>query len=127
MTTGSLVQVAQRVEDLDRAVEFYESVLGLRLVARFDSRDMAFFDLGDTRLLLGRNHYSSSLYLAVPDIDESVRSLTAKGVRFERQPLLIFTDGDGQFGPVGTEEWMAFLWDSEGNLVGLVERRPPAR
>ena len=32
-------------------------------------------------------------------------------------------DDEGTFGPRGTEEWMAFFRDSEGNLLGLVERR----
>ena len=27
------------------------------------------------------------------------------------------------FGPAGTDEWQAFIRDSEGNLVGLVEQR----
>jgi hypothetical protein len=40
---------------------------------------MAFFDLGDTRLLLGKDHYSSSLYLAVPDIDESSATPDGEG------------------------------------------------
>ena len=39
---------------------------------------------------------------------------------------MIFKDDDGTFGPAGTEEWMAFFKDSEGNLVGLVERRQAA-
>ncbi|MEX2279748.1 MAG: VOC family protein [Acidimicrobiia bacterium] len=32
----ALRQVAQRAEDLDRAVTFYRDILGLRLIARFD-------------------------------------------------------------------------------------------
>ena len=123
MGVRSLVQVAQRVEDLDRAVEFYGSVLGLRLIARFEAQCLAFFDLGSTRLLLGPNHYSSSLFLEVDDIDEAVGALSAAGARFEGQPRLMHTDESGLFGPVGTQEWMAFVWDSEGNLLGLVERR----
>jgi len=122
---GSLVQVAQRIEDLDRAVEFYGSVLGLRLIARFDAQRLAFFDLGSTCLLLGPNHYSSSLFLEVDDIDAAVRTLSAAGAQFERQPRLMHTDESGWFGPAGTQEWMAFVWDSEGNLLGLVERRQP--
>ena len=27
-------------------------------------------------------------------------------------------------GPAGTDEWMAFVRDSEGNLVGLVSHSP---
>ncbi len=36
----------------------------------------------------------------------------------------IFTHDDDRLGPAGTAEWQAFVRDSEGNLVGLVEQRP---
>jgi methylmalonyl-CoA/ethylmalonyl-CoA epimerase len=121
-----LVQVAQHVDDLDRAVAFYRDVLDLPLVARFETPPMAFFDLGSTRLLLGDSHYRSSIYLAVDDIDAAVERMTAAGARFEHGPQLVHTDVDGIFGDPGTEDWMAFVWDSEGNLLGLVERRPPS-
>lgn len=126
MITGALTQVAQRTEDLDRAVEFYGSILGLRLVARFDPPGIAFFDLDGTRLLLGDGNLSSMLYLAVDDIDATVTRLAGAGVVFEQGAHLIHTDAAGEFGAAGTEDWMAFFRDSEGNLLGLVERRPPA-
>jgi methylmalonyl-CoA/ethylmalonyl-CoA epimerase len=114
------------VDDLDRAVQFYEHVLELDLITRVDDPPMAFFDLGSTRLLLGARHYSSSLFLEVDDLETAVRRMTAAGARFETLPMLMHTDDDGVFGARGVEEWMAFVWDSEGNLVGLVERRPPS-
>lgn len=124
MITGALTQVSQRTEDLDRAVAFYGSVLGLRLLARFDPPGLAFFDLDGTRLLLGDGNLTSMLYLAVDDIDATVEQLTAAGVVFEQGAHLIHTDDTGRFGAPGTEDWMAFFRDSEGNLLGLVERRP---
>ena len=33
---------------------------------------------------------------------------------------------DDNLGPAGTDEWMAFVRDSEGNTLGLVEQRPRA-
>jgi methylmalonyl-CoA/ethylmalonyl-CoA epimerase len=36
-------QIAQRADDLDRAVEFYRDTLGLPLTARFDPPGLAFF------------------------------------------------------------------------------------
>lgn len=39
---------------------------------------------------------------------------------------MIFTDDNGMFGQAGTEEWMAFITDSEGNLVGLASQNLPA-
>ena len=35
----------------------------------------------------------------------------------------IYTDSEGYFGPSGETEWMAFVKDPSGNLVGLVERK----
>lgn len=119
----SLQQVAQRAEDLDRAVAFYRDTVGLRLIARFDPPGLAFFDLGGVRLLVERGASSALIYLATDDIAARVESLRAGGVTIETEPHMIFRDDDGTFGDAGVEEWMAFFRDSENNLVGLVERR----
>ena len=37
---------------------------------------------------------------------------------------VIFGHDDDTLGPAGHEEWQAFVQDSEGNSVGLVELRP---
>ena len=50
---------------------------------------------------------------------ETVERLRSDGVAIANEPHVIFTDTDGTFGPAGAEEWMAFITDSEGNLVGL--------
>jgi methylmalonyl-CoA/ethylmalonyl-CoA epimerase len=121
-----LRQVAQHVDDLDRATAFYRDVLGLRVMARFDPPGLAFFDLGGTRLLLEAGAPSAILYLEVDDIDATVRSLRAQGVEVLDDPHCIHVDTDGTFGPAGNEEWMAFFRDSERNLVGLVQSKPPA-
>jgi methylmalonyl-CoA/ethylmalonyl-CoA epimerase len=116
-------QIAQRAEDLDRAVTFYRDTLSVPLIARFDPPGLAFFDLGNIRLLLEQGAPSALLYLEVDDIDSSFRSLRDAGVEFVDEPHAIYRDDAGQFGPAGTEEWMVFLRDSEQNLVALVERR----
>jgi methylmalonyl-CoA/ethylmalonyl-CoA epimerase len=118
-----LRQVAQRVDDLDRAVGFYADVLGARLLARFDPPGFAFLDLGGVRLLLEAGAPAAMLYLQVDDVEAASAVLEARGVVFEGEPHAIFTDDDGLFGPPGGEEWMAFFRDSEGNLVGLSSRR----
>ncbi|MBV9950735.1 MAG: VOC family protein [Acidimicrobiia bacterium] len=118
-----LRQVAQRAEDLDRAVAFYRDVLGLELIARFDPPGLAFFRLGETRLLLEGGAPSAILYLAVDDVAEATEALRTEGVVIESEPHVIFEDRDGQFGPAGEGEEMAFFRDSEGNLVGLSGRK----
>ncbi len=117
-----IMQVAQRAEDLDRAVDFYTAKLGGRLLARFDPPGLAFFDCGNVRLLLDRGAPSALLYLGVDDVRERVAELRDAGVAIDTEPHVIFTDDDGTFGPAGEQEWMAFFRDSEGNLVGLRSR-----
>ena len=117
-----LHQVAQHVEDLDRAVGFYQDVLGLRLIARFDPPGLAFFELGDARLLLEAGAPSALLYLRVADPAATAERLRHHGVTIEQDAHVIFTDADGQFGPPGEDEVMAFFRDSEQNLLGLAGR-----
>ena len=119
-----LVQVAQRAEDLDRASAFYSSLLGAPPVASFDPPGLAFFDLDGVRLLLDRAAPSSLVYLSVDDIDAALDRVRALGASVEGEPHVIFSHTDDTLGPAGTDEWMAFFRDSEGNLVGLVEHRP---
>ena len=119
-----LHQVAQRAEDLERAVGFYTQLIGEPPVATFDPPGLAFFRLGDTRLLLERGAPSSLVYLRVDDVRATVDRLRADGVAVANEPHVIFTDAEGIFGPAGAEEWMAFITDSEGNLVGLASQNP---
>src|SRR4029079_7744113 len=80
------------------------------------------FRLGDTRLLLERGAPSALVYLRVDDVRASVEQLRADGVSIADEPHVIFTDENGLFGPAGAQEWMAFITDSEGNLVGLASQ-----
>jgi methylmalonyl-CoA/ethylmalonyl-CoA epimerase len=121
-----VVQIAQRAEDLDRATEFYADLLGARPTATYDPPGLVFFDLAGVRLLLDRVAPSALHYLAVDDIRATVERLRARGVTVESEPHVIFGHEDDTLGPAGTDEWQAFVRDSEGNLVGLVEQRPRA-
>ena len=122
-------QIAVRVHDLDRAVAFYRDVLGLRLLFQAPP-GLAFFECGDTRLMLSRpeapefDHPGSVVYYVVDDIQAAWRSVTARGAKPATagapEPHLIAKMPDHDL-------WMAFVDDSEGNLLGLMsEVRPPA-
>lgn len=121
-----LHQIAQHADDLDRAIAFYSGVLGCELISRFDPPGLAFLKLGDTRLLLDKNVPSALIYFRVDDVNATVAKLRAEGVTIDAEPHLIHRDDEGVFGPPGWEEWMAFVRDSEGNLVGLASRHAPA-
>ena len=76
-----------------------------------------------TRLLLDRVAPSALHYYTVADIDATVARLRTAGVEIESEPHLIFSHED-DLGPAGTDEWMAFVRDSEGNTVGSSSSGP---
>ncbi|WLQ06169.1 VOC family protein [Arthrobacter oryzae] len=117
-----LVQIAQHASDLQRAAGFYAALLGAEARAVFDPPGLLFFDLDGVRLLLESGAPSALIYLAVPDVRESVAGLRDRGVEILEEPAVIFSHEDNRLGPAGTDEWMAFIRDSEGNTVGLVSQ-----
>lgn len=121
-----LAQVAQRAEDLDRAQRFYTELLGREPAGRVDPAGLLFYAVGDTRLMLDLAAPSSVFYLEVSDLRGRVEQLRARGVVVENEPHVIFEHQDDSLGPAGSAEWQAFVRDSEGNLVGLVEHVAPA-
>ncbi|WP_370525920.1 VOC family protein [Pseudarthrobacter sp. NBSH8] len=78
---------------------------------------LVFFDPEGVRLLLERGAPSSVLYLEVEDVRLSISVLQGRGVEVIALPHVIFHHGDAALGPAGTDEWMAFIRDSEGNTV----------
>ena len=123
---GPLHQVALPSSDLERSIAFYRETLGLHLIAKFDPPGLAFFQLGNVRLLLERSDEVSSgsavVYLQVRDIHAAYRALGNRGARFSSEPHLIHRDESGIFGDPGVEEWMAFFSDPDGNTLALVWR-----
>lgn len=117
-----VVQVAQHADDLERAAGWYQRLLGRPPTARFDPPGLLFFSLDGTRLLLESGAPSALIYLEVPDLKATVEALRSDGVTITGEPQLIFHHDDDRLGPAGTDEWMAFVQDSEGNTVGLVGR-----
>ena len=117
------VQIAQHAADLKRAAEFYADLLGVAPVATFDPPGLVFFDLDGQRLLLDRGAPPALHYFLVGDVGATVERLRGAGVTVESEPHVIFAHEDDRLGPAGTDEVQAFVRDSEGNLVGLVEHR----
>ena len=119
-------QVAQRAVDLDRASEFYSWLLESEPTGLFDPPGLLFFQVGATRLLLDRVAPSALLYLRVEDVRRTIERCVERGVPVESEPHVIFRHEDDALGPAGTDEWMAFVTDSEGNTVGLVSHAASA-
>jgi methylmalonyl-CoA/ethylmalonyl-CoA epimerase len=119
-----ILQVAQHADDLDRAAAFYELLLGSPPAARFDPPGLLFFNVGRSRLLLERAAASALIYLQVDDVVSMVERMRGLQVEIVAEPHVIFSHTDDRLGPAGTDEWMAFIRDSEGNTVGLVSHEP---
>ncbi|HWI30614.1 MAG TPA: VOC family protein [Microbacterium sp.] len=118
-----LEQVALHADDLDRASDFYTTLLECDPVARFDPPGLLFFDLDGVRLLLDANAPASLLYLGVHNVHETLERLDGIADVVAR-PHVIFTHADDTLGPAGHEEWQAFIRDTEGNTVGLIAFQP---
>ena len=113
-----LGQIAVNVKDVERAANFYENTLLLKLLFKAPP-GLAFFDCGGVRLMLDRaekpefDHLSSILYFSVPDIQSAHGRLRDAGVKFEDEPHVIAR-------MPGHDLWMTFFRDSEGNLMALM-------
>lgn len=118
---GRIGQVSLSIRDVQRATRFYGTTLGLPHLFTFG--DLCFFEAAGTRLYLHRKDPdewkpSSILYFEVDDIQARQEALTAAGVQFTGAPHRIHTHDDG------TEEWMTFFEDGEGNTLALMSRVP---
>ena len=120
---GHLGQVAMSVTEIERSVAFYRDVLGLPHL--FTAGQLAFFDCDGTRLFLdalpeAQGHGNSCVYFTVEDIHTAQDGLSSRGVAFEGAPHLIHRHADG------TEEWMTFFRDPDGNLLSLMSAVAPS-
>jgi catechol 2,3-dioxygenase-like lactoylglutathione lyase family enzyme len=111
-------------KDLDATLRFWNDVLGLPTHARFDPPGIAFIMVGGVRFFFEGSTPAGTVYLDIPDVAAFCKDLVGRNVTLTRPPKLVHHDKDGQFGPAGEGEWMAFVKDPAGNSIGLVTRRP---
>jgi methylmalonyl-CoA/ethylmalonyl-CoA epimerase len=113
-------QIHVAARDLERAVTYYRDVLGMKFL--FQVPNMAFFDCGGVRIMLGVpesekfDHPASILYYAVADIQEAHTELRKRGVAFVSDPHKVADLG-------AKELWIGFFEDSEGNTVAVMSER----
>jgi catechol 2,3-dioxygenase len=107
------------VSDLGRAVEFYEGVLGLRLLRR-DAGNWAEFDAGGRRFALHSAAEGQTVtpggataVFKVDDLDRAKAELSSRGVEF------------GHEGDVAGYARFASFNDPDGNPVQLIEYASP--
>jgi catechol 2,3-dioxygenase-like lactoylglutathione lyase family enzyme len=112
------------VKDLDVAAKFYEETLGLH---RGDEEDheAIVFESGDTIINVYRSNFAGTnkatvLTWAVDDVEDVVRTLKSKGVRFEHYDL----PGTTRKGDVHISGDIKVAWfkDPDGNILSVVNR-----
>ena len=124
---STIRQIAINVKDLERAKEFYRDMLGMKFLfeapGRTVAENLAFFDAGGVRLMLGRaedpklDHPASILYYKVADIVGTHAALVEKGVDVVHEPRLVAPMPDHDL-------WISFYRDSEENMFGLMSEVP---
>jgi catechol 2,3-dioxygenase-like lactoylglutathione lyase family enzyme len=128
LLAGSPVATRLPAQDLERARRWYADKLGLEPV---EEREGGLrYHCGGVSFALFQSAGKPSgahtqMGWEVADIDAAVAELRARGVMFEEYDLpgLETVDGiadiDGNYPSKGTGERGAWLYDSEGNLIGL--------
>jgi catechol 2,3-dioxygenase-like lactoylglutathione lyase family enzyme len=115
-------QIAIAITNLDASVSFYRDVLGLPLLFEV-APNMAFFQCGDTRLMLTTlqgpesDHQTSTIYYTVTNIAEVFASFEQASIAVERPPQLAANMPDHEL-------WIGFIRDPDANLIGIMEERP---
>jgi len=115
MQLGPLDHVYYQVQDMDRAVAFYEGTLGLTLVRR-DESFWAELDGGPIRLALHSTRDGSAVErggavaaFRVEALEETILALKEQGVEIAHQGEV---EGYGRF---------ALFPDPDGNMVEIIE------
>lgn len=118
VTPTRIGQIAVPVADLERAVAFYRDVLGLPFLFQAPP-SLAFFSCGNVRLMLDSGpeaqnpRRSPLLYYLVDDLRATFDAMAGRGAEAVGEPHLIAKMPDHEL-------WMAFLKDSEDNMLALM-------
>jgi catechol 2,3-dioxygenase-like lactoylglutathione lyase family enzyme len=112
------------VKNLGEAAKFYEETLGLTRAGAEDD-EVVVFESGDTRINVYRSSFAgtnkaTALTWPVDDVDDVVRTLKAKGVRFEHYDLPD-TKRQGDVHVSGDIK-VAWFKDPDGNILSVVNR-----
>ncbi len=114
-------QISRTVSDIKTAVHWYREQLGLTHLYTYDK--LAFFDCQGVRLFLSEspdtNTTDSIIYFKTDDIKSCHQTLSERGIEFSHAPHRVHQHEDG------TEEWMAFFKDPDGQPLGLMAQIKP--
>jgi catechol 2,3-dioxygenase-like lactoylglutathione lyase family enzyme len=112
------------VDDLQKAREFYEGKLGLRVSEGHDLLTLHLAGGRDT-LVYGKPDHTPASYtilnFPVDRIDEAVDELAARGVRFERYDG--FDQDEKGISRAEGGPYIAWFKDPAGNILSVLEER----
>ena len=123
MLTNAKVGPTLPVVDINRAKEFYQNKLGLKVTAEDPSPGAVLAAGGGTSLYLYQRAATKADHtvaaFTVDDVEATVKELKAKGVVFEEYdvPGLKTVDGIATMG----ENKAAWFRDTEGNILGVAD------
>ena len=112
-----VVQVFLPCTQLARSVAFYQDALRLPLL--FETNGMAFFQLGNLRLMLGELREGQpmmaggGIYFDAPDLPAVVRNMEGRGIEFRGPAQVLQQTEKGDL-------TLQSLLDPDGNLVALM-------
>jgi catechol 2,3-dioxygenase-like lactoylglutathione lyase family enzyme len=112
------------VDDLQKAREFYERTLGLRVSEQGGLLTLHLAGGRDTLVYPKPDHRPASytiLNFPVPDIDRAVEELAARGVRFARYDG--FDQDDKGISRAAGGPPIAWFTDPAGNILSVLEAR----
>lgn len=121
---ATVAQLLIPVADLDRAVAWYRDTLGVPYLFSAPPQ-MAFFQCGDTRLLVGvpespgHRACASTVYFRVADIHAVHATLVDRDVRFAVPPHVVHKAATHDL-------WLAEFQDPDGNHLALMSEAPPS-
>ena len=124
MLGNASVQPMLPVKDLKSAQKFYEEKLGVTKVGEMPDEAVTYRS-GSTRLVVYRSEFAgtnkgTAALWEVDDVDETVKELKAKGVKFEHYDLPGMTrKGDVH---VGGPMKVAWFKDPGGNILSVQNR-----
>ncbi len=110
------------VGDLDKAREFYEGTLGLKVSQEHDLLTLHLADGRDTLVYAKPDHAPANytiLNFPVDDVEEAVDALVARGVRFERYDGIDQDEKGISRDPQGPP--IAWFTDPAGNILSVLE------
>jgi predicted enzyme related to lactoylglutathione lyase len=129
MLTNAHIDITLPVVDLERAKKFYSETLGLKaldLPAPELASEMAFFEAGEgAQFALYRrenptkaDHTVASF--RVNDVESTVAELSERGVVFEQYDMPGLKTDERGIAVMGPFKG-AFMKDTEGNILGVVQ------